>query len=135
MKQRGFTLLEVLVAFTLLAVLFGVLFEVFAGGLASVRKGEAHGYATLLAQSKLAELSVGPQFAAGSRSGAFDTDTANGQSARYRWTFTLAHYSGDGLGTVDRGPVVPFIATIDVRWDDGAREQKVSLSNIVLGTR
>lgn len=135
MKQRGFTLLEVLVAFTLLAVLFGVLFEVFAGGLAAVRKGETHGYATLLAQSKLAELSAGPQFASGSRSGVFETDSGRGESTAYRWTFTLEAYPEDELGRMDRGLVMPYTATLDVQWEESGQAQNVSLSTLVLGAR
>lgn len=135
MKQRGFTLLEVLVALTLLAVLFGALFEVFAGGLAAVRQGETRSYAALLAQSKLAELTTGSEFAAGSRSGVFEQEPPFGGSGSWRWTFTLEQYPEDELGPMNLGLVMPYVATLDVRWDEAGREQTLSLSTLVLGAR
>lgn len=133
MKQRGFTLLEVLVAFTLMAVLFGALFEVFAGGLAISRKGEARSHAALLAQSKLAELLAGTQFASGSRSGYMDLDLSEVGDTRYRWTLEIDRYRGDDLGETDRGPMVPYTVTLRLSWEEDDREQKLELSTLVLG--
>lgn len=135
MNQRGFSLLEVLVAFTLLAVLFGALFEVFAGGLATVRKAGTRGYVTLLAQSKLAELSTGSRFASSSHSGLFESADGHLDDSVYRWTFSLERYPEDELGPVDRGPVTPYVATIEVQWDEAGRAQNLSLSTVVLGAR
>ena len=135
MKQRGFTLLEVLVAFTLLAVIFGALFEVFAGGLAAVRDGDLRSHATLLAQSKLAELTSESKFAEGSRSGVFAGPNELEAGTEYRWRYRLERYREDPLGSMERSVVVPFTATVEVSWQEAGATRRVSLDTLVLGTR
>src|SRR5882724_9644531 len=51
--QAGFTLLEILVAFTLLAMMLGALLPTFAGGLRSLDAADSSVRAVLLAQSKM----------------------------------------------------------------------------------
>lgn len=128
--QRGFTLLEVLVAFTLLALFFGVLFQVFAGGLAVTRGGESQSRAVLLAKSKLAEIGVDHRTGPGSHSGVFERGASEGP--RYRWRAELARYSEDHLGRADRGELVPYRVDLEVIWNTDRGEQSLNLSSLVL---
>jgi prepilin-type N-terminal cleavage/methylation domain-containing protein len=50
--SRGFSLLEVLVAFTILTMLLGALFQVFSNGLRAARAGDSYTRATVIAQSR-----------------------------------------------------------------------------------
>ena len=57
-RQRGFSLLEVIMAFALLSVGLGILIAILSGGLAQVRGAGDATEATLHAQSLLEELGV-----------------------------------------------------------------------------
>ena len=80
MKQRarGFTLIEVLVAFVLLAVAMGLLLAMLSRGLAQVRRAQDETEASLHAQSLLDSLGVLEPLAAGERDGEFE-------GGRYRY--------------------------------------------------
>ncbi len=128
--QRGFTLLEVLVAFTLLALFFGALFQVFAGGLTVTRSGESESRAVLLAKSKLAELGADHRIGPGNHSGLFELDANAGP--RYRWRAEIARYSEDDLGRADRGELVPYRVDLEIIWNADRGERILSLSSLVL---
>ncbi len=128
--QRGFTLLEVLVAFTLLAIFFGALFRVFAGGLSVTRSGEAQSYAVLLAQSKLAEIGADHRIGPGSHFGEFDRSGSEGP--RYRWRAELVRYSEDELGRADRGELVPYRVDLEISWEADFKRRSFALSSLVL---
>ena len=59
-RQSGFTLLEVLVAFTIFVLSVGALYESFAGSLRRTLKAEVDERAWLSAQSLLVEIRVRP---------------------------------------------------------------------------
>ncbi len=128
--QRGFTLLEVLVAFTLLALLFGALFQVFAGGLAVTRSGETQSRAVLLAKSKLAEIGADHSVGPGTHSGVFELNATEGP--RYRWRVELSRYGEDALGRADRGELVPYQVDVELIWDVNKGERSLTLSSLVL---
>ncbi|WP_210244164.1 type IV pilus modification PilV family protein [Arenimonas fontis] len=82
-RQRGFTLLEVVLAFVLLAVSLGILTAILGGGLAQVRQAGDLSEATLHAQSLLGQLGVLEPIAPGRSSGVF-------AEGRYRWQLDIA---------------------------------------------
>jgi general secretion pathway protein I len=68
----GFTLLEVLVAFTILALMLTVLLRIFADGFRGMSAAEAHAAAALHAQAALAGVGAEIPLAAGEWSGEYD---------------------------------------------------------------
>ena len=99
--QRGFTLLETLVAVTLLALLFGALMPVFQHGLTALRVADRHGRAVLLAQSLLERESV-------PGAGALEPgDGGQGGEGDYRWSVTREPWAPD-----DEGPEVAGDASL-----------------------
>jgi len=74
-KQKGFTLLEVLIAFTMLAVIFATVMEIIAGSARNTVKASYNTKIALLAQSKLDELGLLEKLEEGSSSGDFDDKT------------------------------------------------------------
>ena len=58
MKERGFSLLEVLAAFVILALVGTALFRLFSGALGNATLADEYSGATLYAESRLAAVSV-----------------------------------------------------------------------------
>ena len=81
-SQRGYTLLEVLVAFALLAIGLGLLLATLSGGVRSVARSSQSTQATLYAESLLDTLGADQRLQPGRSQGAFD-------NGRYRWTLEI----------------------------------------------
>lgn len=81
--QTGFTLLEVLVAFAVLAVMIVPILQVFGSGLGTTETARAYAAAALLARSKLAEAGVDAPLKEGETAGSCDVPG-------YRWRQTVA---------------------------------------------
>lgn len=85
--RGGFTLLEVLIAFAILAVALGALMQAFSQGLRSVRLAEDYATAAMLAQSKMAEVGTLIPLEDGEHAGTFENGLA--------WRVVLAAFAGD----------------------------------------
>ena len=57
-KQMGFSLLEVLVAFSILAVSLGILFQIYSKGAYSARLADEYANAVTIAQSRLSNVGI-----------------------------------------------------------------------------
>ena len=95
MRHRGFSLLEILVAFSILALSLGILMRIFSGGLTSADVARDRFRATLLAQTLLAGLGVESTLVAGENSGA--------QGDQFRWKVKVAAFD-DPARAGERGP-------------------------------
>lgn len=85
-RLRGFSLLEVLVAFMFLALVGTALYRVFSSALQNVAAAEEYTRALLIAESRLAALGFEKGLAAGSESGEVEGD-------KYRWTVAIRPYA------------------------------------------
>ena len=123
-SSRGFSLLEVLVALTVLVLVFGALFKIFGGGVRAATVSERYSHATLVAQSRLAELAAEHELIAGVHSGRDDRD--------YRWQSTVMPYL-EAEGELFEGPtVIPWTVTVEVSWGEGEQQRTVALSTLLL---
>jgi general secretion pathway protein I len=109
-KLRGFTLIEVLVAFAILAVTLTALIQVFSTGLRSIMSVERYASATLLARSALEEVGTEIPLGAGERS----ANAGDGFAWHVRITPTLAPLASPG------GLVVPYQVAVTVTWPRGS---------------
>lgn len=123
-KSRGFTLLEVLVAFSILALSLGVLFQIFSSGLRNLRVAEAYTTATALAESKLAAIGVEEPFVEGKENGRFDDG--------FRWRVEVRRYEPEDLPTTAISAVQPYEVVVTVSWGERGEERSVSLTTLRL---
>ena len=85
-RQRGYTLIEVIVAFAVLALALTLLLGSLTGAARQIRQSADAGRAALHAQSLLAQTGVGEPLRPGRKQGEFE-------SGRYKWTLEVAPYN------------------------------------------
>jgi general secretion pathway protein I len=88
-RVQGYTLIEVIVAFALLAMALTLLLGSLANASKQVHWADGAGRATLYAQSLLAQVGVAEPLQAGTRQGVFEND-------RYHWTLVTQPYADPG---------------------------------------
>ncbi len=136
-NQRGFSLIEVIIAFVLLAVALGILVAILGGGLAQVRQADDATGATLLAESLLSEVGVLTPIQPG---------TTRGESGegRYRWTLEVVEVPDpvpaaeniNGLETVELAGRVQVAAPVlyqlqlDVRWGQDEYQRELRFTSL-----
>ena len=106
-SRRGFTLIEVLVAFVILAFSLGALFSVFSDSLRSVRRSGEYAQATAIAQAHLARIEA---------AGPTGADIEEGEDeAGYRWRVEIVEARELAVETGKTG-VVPVEVSVTVSW-------------------
>lgn len=130
-SQRGYTLIEVIVAFAILALALTLLLGTLSGAAKQVRWADEAGRAALHAQSLLDQAGVGEPLRAGHTEGAFE-------QGRYRWSLDVAPYV-DPLAsrTQPRDLSAPRLwqLALDVRWGQGDDpRQRLQLRSLRLVT-
>ena len=121
MRQRGFTLIEIVVAMAILGVGLIVIIELFAGGLRLGRASEEYSKAVSLARTKLEEVSLNAILQEGNETGEFDRD--------FRWQVAVKRMD---ILPVERPPefqpLVEFYRVkVDVFWKSGSRERNAGI--------
>ncbi len=116
-KQKGFTLLEVLVAFTMLAVTFATVLQIIAGSAKNTVKASQNTRIAMLSQSKLDELGLLEVLEEGSSSGFFDDNTS--------WQLDVIPYDVpyEGDFNQDFSAVELMEVRLTVIYEKGGREQ------------
>lgn len=107
-RQRGFSLLELLVAFSIMAMSLSLLYRVAGGGLRSVSDVSQHQQATWLAESLLASRQVVRA----------DGWNETGESGGYNWQVRSSPYP-TGLNGPKAIPLHEI--QIEISWPMGAR--------------
>lgn len=125
-SARGFTLLEVLVAFTLCAFVLAAALQVFSTGLSGTAASQRHVVATMMAQSKLAELASANPLIPGRQGGT----TADG----YRWQAEVAPYTELNADDLVNTPVILYQLTVQVAWNSAGHARDVTLTTLRVTT-
>lgn len=115
--SRGFTLLEVLVAFAILTFSLAGVFGVFSNSLRAVRTGEEYAHATALARARLAEIGAADLSDIGPADGEDD--------AGYRWRIDVEDMLDAPVSPSDSG-LVPVVVVVSVEWGRGGRLVELS---------
>lgn len=123
-RETGFTLIEVLVAFMILALSLAVLFRIFSGGLTSVAVSGDYSRAIQVARSRLA--------AAGTSEPLLPGVSRGDDGERFHWQRTVSRYLPPQAADRPQGRLAAYSVTIDVYWETDGREKHISLESIRL---
>jgi general secretion pathway protein I len=121
MRNRGFTLIEIVVAMAILGVGLIVIIELFSGGLRLGRISEEYTQAIGLARMKLEEISLAEQLREGSEKGEFNKD--------FRWQVGVKKVD---LLLVEKGlefkpPVEFYQIKVNITWKSGYKERSTEI--------
>jgi general secretion pathway protein I len=123
--NKGFTLIEVMVALAILGVGLTVVIELFSGGLRLARASMEYTKAVNYARTKMEEIAVKSAVQEGTGEGESD-DKA------FRWQVAVKKVD---LLSIDRSidykpPIELFQVKIDVFWKSGSQERSTSLESL-----
>lgn len=127
-RQRGYTLIEVLVAFSVLALGLTLLLGTLSGATRQVRWSADAGRAALHAQSLIAQAGVGEPLAPGRRDGELD-------AGRYRWTLEVQPWVDPTQPPpLLEDPFAPQLMALRLRleWGDGGPAQQLQVDSLRL---
>ena len=120
--QSGFSLIEVLVAFSITAVALGILFQIYANGTTASILAENYTEALVIAESKLAGVSV---FQAHD-----DLEMQGRELEKYDWEIRVQDYMDDAQDG-DLSPLYALVSVeVDVSWHSRGKLRRVELRTL-----
>lgn len=122
--QGGFSLLEVVVAFAILAVSLGVLVQIFSLALNTTVLSGTYSRAVALAEARLNAVGIEIPLQPGSFSGEAEDGLA--------WRLVIEPYDPGNL-PAEGAPLQPFVVTAVASWDDAGGPRQISLTTLRLG--
>ncbi len=133
-RASGFSLLEVLAAFVILALVGTALFRLFAGALGNATLSDEYSRATLYAESRLAAIAVEAPLKEGTAQGTSD-------DGRYAWTASISPYTPPN-STPDLDSAATTMAVslwrlaVTVTWPGApGSERSIALSTVRLAVK
>lgn len=123
-QYAGFSLLEVLVAFSILAISLGVLLTLFSTGMRNASVTRDYSQAVIIAESKLSEIDAALELQPGEQSGIV--------SERYRWRTEVSDYQWDKPALSPTPKLRALQITVTVSWGESANPRSVALSTLRL---
>ena len=126
-RQRGYTLIEVIVAFAVLGLGLMLLLGTLSNGTRQVRWAAESGRAALHARSLLDDVGIAVPITPGQSAGTFE-------DGRYRWTLDIAPFvdpdAPPALAAPDSGGL--FELTLAVDWGEAGPRERLRLQTLRL---
>ena len=112
---RGFSLLEVLVAFIILAMALGVLMRIFSGGLGNIGMAEHYSHAVAIAEMKLASVGVESPLTEGE---------VTGEEQGYTWRTSVLRFEEEAPVEAAALLLELYRVEVTVNWDETATKPR-----------
>jgi general secretion pathway protein I len=117
-RSGGFTLLEIMAAFAMFALLFGLMMQILSTSMSNTRRAGDFTQAALWAQSKLDVLGVESMIQTGRSTGQFDNE--------FSWSMEITEelvFDERGLDVMEL-PLHLYRVVLEVEWSNGRRSQR-----------
>jgi len=123
--DRGFTLIEILVAISVLAISLVVILQLFSGGLKSVRLSNQYTRAIFYAREKMEEILLMEDLEAGSQEGSQEDESED--PLRWRAEIVLIESEEEEASKL---PFDTLGIMVDVMWHEGEKEKRFQISTM-----
>jgi general secretion pathway protein I len=125
-KQQGFSLLEILIAFSILALSLGILLKIFAAGVNTAVVAEDYTAAVQIAESLMAKTGVEIPLKPNQSSGL--------ENGKYHWLVEVSPFAFNPENVDPSAiPAEMFKVKVIVSWgDDSANDRLVELTTLKL---
>ncbi len=124
---RGFTLLEVMLAFVIFALSFAAVLEIMGGSMRAIRRASDDTEVALIAQTLMDQVGIEIPLA--------ESEFTGQEMDRYRWQMGIYRYgdvSEDAYvqELAEMSGVAVYQVMLDIEWDAGRQERSVHFSTI-----
>jgi len=123
-QQTGFTLLEVLVAFSIAAVALIALMNIFSNGIRLSTAAEDYSRASILAESLAAQI--------GAEYGLHNTPASGTFADHFKWKVEISPYIVENVLLVGKQPAKLVHWVINIDWQEGVKKRNFHLSSLRL---
>jgi len=123
--DRGFTLIEILVAISVLAISLVVILQLFSGGLKSVRLSNQYTRAIFYAREKMEEILLMEDLEVGSEEGSQEDESED--PLRWRAEIVLIEPEEEEASKL---PFDTLGIMVDVMWQEGEKEKRFQISTM-----
>lgn len=123
-RQQGFTLLEILVAFSILAISLGVTINIFSRGLRSAMISDQYVHAVAIAQSLLARTGVESEL---------QESASSGVERQFQWFVRVTPYMTDVLPGADaqqQPTLTLYEIIVEVAWQEESENRSLVLTTL-----
>lgn len=114
-RQKGFTLIEVLVAFAILSLSLAALFQIYTTAFGNTHAARKYSLATSFAESKITEIASSPSLTSGQLEGHLPRD--------FRWKATVTEQDAFSQSAL----LKTYVIAVTVAWGAPRDERVVNL--------
>ena len=116
-RNKGFSLLEILVAFSILAISLGILLKIFSSGLNAAMIAEEYTVSTQIAESLMAKTGIEEPLMVGENSGT--------EVEKYHWRVTVENSSNPANDEEEEDAAELLAVQVIVQWGDDDRNRRI----------